>query len=106
LANWFVNATPFGQAIALQQARKMTRARTGGHYPAPLAAIDVIERTVRLPLDAGQSIEAARVSDLVVGPVCKNLVRIFELSERAKKEPVVADASVQPIPVRSLMLVG
>src|SRR5438034_1376610 len=33
LGAWFVDRTPFGQAIALGQARSMTRARTGGHYP-------------------------------------------------------------------------
>jgi 3-hydroxyacyl-CoA dehydrogenase/enoyl-CoA hydratase/3-hydroxybutyryl-CoA epimerase len=103
---WFVDRTPFGQAIALGRARTMTRARTGGHYPAPVAAIDVLERTARLSLEAGLAIEAARVSDLVVGPVCKNLVRIFELSERTKKDPVVADAAVVPQEVRSLMLAG
>ena len=102
----FVDGTPFGQALAFNRARAMTRARTGGHYPAPLAALDVLEHTSRLPLEAGLAIEAARVSDLVVGPVCKNLVRIFELSERAKKDPVVADAAVKGTPVRSLMLVG
>jgi 3-hydroxyacyl-CoA dehydrogenase/enoyl-CoA hydratase/3-hydroxybutyryl-CoA epimerase len=106
LGGWFVNRTPFGQAMALGRARSMTRARTGGHYPAPTAALDVLERTLRLPLEAGLAIEAARVSDLVVGPVCKNLVRIFELSERTKKDPVVADAATQPTPVRSLMLAG
>jgi 3-hydroxyacyl-CoA dehydrogenase/enoyl-CoA hydratase/3-hydroxybutyryl-CoA epimerase len=106
LGAWFVDRTPFGQAMALGRARSMTRARTGGHYPAPIAALDVLERTLRLPLEAGLAIEAARVSDLVVGPVCKNLVRIFELSERTKKDPVATDAAVQPTPVRSLMLVG
>jgi len=102
---WFLNRTPFGQALALGQARKMTRARTGGHYPAPRAAIDVLERTLRLPLDAGLAIEASRVADLVVGPVCKNLVRIFELSEHAKKDPV-ADPSLKPAPIETLLLVG
>jgi 3-hydroxyacyl-CoA dehydrogenase/enoyl-CoA hydratase/3-hydroxybutyryl-CoA epimerase len=103
---WFVDRTPFGQALALGRARAMTKARTGGHYPAPLAAIEVIERTLRLPIEAGLAIEGARVSDLVVGPVCKNLVRIFELSEQSKKDPVIADPSVQPAPVRNMMLVG
>ncbi len=106
LSAWFVDRTPFGQALALGRARTMTRARTGGHYPAPLAAIEVLERTLRLPIEAGLAIEAARASDLVVDPVCKNLVRIFELSERAKKDPVVADVTVEPTLVRSLMLVG
>jgi 3-hydroxyacyl-CoA dehydrogenase/enoyl-CoA hydratase/3-hydroxybutyryl-CoA epimerase len=104
-AAWFVDRTPFGQAIALGKARSMTRARTGGHYPAPLAAIEVLERTLRLPLEAGLEIEASRVADLVVGPVCKNLVRIFELSERAKKE-AVADPALKPAPVRTLLLAG
>jgi 3-hydroxyacyl-CoA dehydrogenase/enoyl-CoA hydratase/3-hydroxybutyryl-CoA epimerase len=102
---WFVDRTPFGQTMALGRARSMTRARTGGHYPAPLAAIEVLERTLRLPLDAGLAIEASRVADLVVGPVCKNLVRIFELSERAKKEPV-ADPALEPSAVGTLLLVG
>jgi 3-hydroxyacyl-CoA dehydrogenase/enoyl-CoA hydratase/3-hydroxybutyryl-CoA epimerase len=102
---WFVDRTPFGQAIALGKARSMTRARTGGHYPAPLAAIEVLERTLRLPLEAGLEIEASQVADLVVGPVCKNLVRIFELSERAKKDPV-ADPALKPAPVRTLLLAG
>jgi 3-hydroxyacyl-CoA dehydrogenase/enoyl-CoA hydratase/3-hydroxybutyryl-CoA epimerase len=105
LGGWFVERTPFGQALALGQARSMTRARTGGHYPAPLAALDVIERTLRLPLDAGLAIEASKVADLVVGPVCKNLVRIFELSERAKKDPV-ADPALEPAPVKTLLLAG
>ena len=104
-AAWFVDRTPFGQAIALGRARTMTRARTGGHYPAPLAAIEVLERTLRLPLEAGLEIEASQVADLVVGPVCKNLVRIFELSERAKKDPV-ADPALKPAPVRTLLLAG
>jgi 3-hydroxyacyl-CoA dehydrogenase/enoyl-CoA hydratase/3-hydroxybutyryl-CoA epimerase len=105
-APWFVDRTPFGQAMALGRARAMTRARTGGHYPAPLAAIEVIERTLRLPIEAGLEIEAARVSDLVVGPVCKNLVRIFDLSDRAKKDPPIADPTIEPVAVRSLLLAG
>jgi 3-hydroxyacyl-CoA dehydrogenase/enoyl-CoA hydratase/3-hydroxybutyryl-CoA epimerase len=46
-------------------------------------------------------LEAEWVSDLVVGPVCKNLVRIFKLSERAKKEPAAPDTAVA-----RLLLVG
>lgn len=106
LGPWFVDVTPFGQAMALSRARAMTRARTGGHYPAPPAAIEVIERTLHMPIEAGLEIEASRVSDLVVGPVCKNLVRIFELSEAAKKEVVGADPSYRPPPLERLALVG
>jgi 3-hydroxyacyl-CoA dehydrogenase/enoyl-CoA hydratase/3-hydroxybutyryl-CoA epimerase len=105
LGDSLLNGTVFGKALALSRARASVRARSGGHYPAPLAAIDVIARTLHLPLEPGLQIEAARVSDLVVGPVCKNLVRIFQLTEAAKKEPV-GDPKREPRKVRRLALVG
>ena len=98
---WFLASTPFGRSMALGRARATVRARTGGHFPAPLAAIDVIERTLHLPLEAGLEIEASRVADLVIGPVCKNLVRLFQLSEEAKKP-----GAVPARPVSRLALVG
>jgi 3-hydroxyacyl-CoA dehydrogenase/enoyl-CoA hydratase/3-hydroxybutyryl-CoA epimerase len=102
---WFLNRTAIGQAIVLTQARSMTRARTGGHYPAPIALLDVLGHTLGRPLERGLEIEASRVADLVVGPVCKNLVRIFHLSEQAKKDPVT-DPALKAAPVRNLMLIG
>lgn len=103
---WFLDSTQLGRGLVLHRARSMTLARTGGHYPAPLAAIEVIAHTVGGRLDTGLGIEAERVSDLVVGPVCKNLVRIFHLSEAARRAPVVADATLAPLTVRSMAVVG
>src|SRR5262249_35066263 len=57
------------------------------------------------PLAAAFEIEATWVSDLVIGPVCKNLVRIFQLSERAKKD-AVGDPAVRPAEVRTLAIAG
>jgi 3-hydroxyacyl-CoA dehydrogenase/enoyl-CoA hydratase/3-hydroxybutyryl-CoA epimerase len=67
--------------------------------------LDVIEKSLGKSVDVGLRLEAAAVSELVVGPVCKNLVRIFLLSERAKKDPV-ADPAIRPQPVRTMALVG
>jgi 3-hydroxyacyl-CoA dehydrogenase/enoyl-CoA hydratase/3-hydroxybutyryl-CoA epimerase len=103
--DWFLNATPPGRALVLQRAASMTRARTGGHYPAPLAALSVIGRTLAMPIEAALQVEASRVADLLIGPVCKNLVRTFQLSEEAKKAPV-ADRSVAPLAVKRLALIG
>src|SRR5262249_53764654 len=47
-------------------------------------------------------LEAEAAGRLVVGPVCKNLIRIFLLSERTKKNTTGAEA----LPVRFLSLVG
>jgi 3-hydroxyacyl-CoA dehydrogenase/enoyl-CoA hydratase/3-hydroxybutyryl-CoA epimerase len=104
-AAWLLSRSAIGRGIALQQARRQTLGRVGAHYPAPLAAIDVIAHTIGRPIEDGLAIEASRVADLLIGPTCKNLVRIFELSELAKKAPV-ADRAIEPAPVRELLLVG
>src|SRR5439155_6135560 len=79
--------------------------RTQGHYPAPLAALRVMELGFGQPVAEALELEATWVSDLLVGPVCKNLVRLFQLSERARKDPV-ADPSLKPAEIRSLALIG
>jgi 3-hydroxyacyl-CoA dehydrogenase/enoyl-CoA hydratase/3-hydroxybutyryl-CoA epimerase len=43
---------------------------------------------------------------LVVGRVCKNLVRIFHLSEDAKRKSPVADDGIRPAPIARLALAG
>jgi 3-hydroxyacyl-CoA dehydrogenase / enoyl-CoA hydratase / 3-hydroxybutyryl-CoA epimerase len=104
--SWALDGNPFGRAQVLQRARAMTQARTQGHYPAPLAAISVIEHGLGQPVATGFQHEEDAVSDLVIGPVCKNLIRIFLLSEHAKKAPVVDDPKVTPQPVRLMALAG
>jgi 3-hydroxyacyl-CoA dehydrogenase / enoyl-CoA hydratase / 3-hydroxybutyryl-CoA epimerase len=103
--DWALEGNPLGRQIVFQQAQAMTKARTQGHYPAPIAAIRVMELGWGRPVAEGLKLEADWVSDLVVGPVCKNLVRIFLLSERAKKDDVAAP-DLKPAPVRTLALMG
>ncbi len=103
---WFLDETAPGRALAIGQANKLTMARTGGRYPAPIAALSVLRHGIAGSVEESLKLEANWVGDLVVGPVCKNLVRIFLLSERAKKDAVVADASLEPAPVRALALAG
>ncbi len=101
-----LDGTPLGRALAISKARGMTRARTGGHYPAPLAVLSVLEHGLGRSIPESLALEAEWSGDLVVGAVCKNLIRIFQLSERAKKDPVAADPSLRPAPVRMLALAG
>ncbi len=106
LGSWLLDATSTGHAIVLRQAAARTQASTRGHYPAPLAALRVLRYGLGRTVEQSLALEANEVGDLVVGPVCKNLVRIFQLSERARKDAVVADPSLKPQPVRALGLVG
>jgi 3-hydroxyacyl-CoA dehydrogenase/enoyl-CoA hydratase/3-hydroxybutyryl-CoA epimerase len=101
---WFLDHTAIGQAIVLSQARSMTRSRTWDHYPAPFALLGVLHHTLGQPIERGLEIEAQRVSDMVVGPECKNLVRLFRSPSRRRRTRWSPRA---PAPqVRTLMLAG
>ena len=95
-----------GRAFVLSQARRGVMARTRGVYPAPLAILGVLDRTTGGTIEQGLRDEADTVAPIVVGEVCKNLVRIFHLSEAAKRANVVADPGLKPAPVRRMALIG
>lgn len=102
----FLSGTAPGRSIVFAQARKGVLGRTAGVYPAPLAVLGVLERTVGASVEQGLLDEAATVAPLVVGPVCKNLVRIFHLNEAAKRANVVADPSLKPERIERMALIG
>jgi 3-hydroxyacyl-CoA dehydrogenase/enoyl-CoA hydratase/3-hydroxybutyryl-CoA epimerase len=76
---------PLGRRIVFNQARKRVLQRTGGHYPAPLRAIEVVEVAVSKGLEAGLQAEARAAGELAVSPICKSLMHVFRLMEAAKK---------------------
>lgn len=90
LRHWLLEKTPFGRSLLFEQAAKTVQHRTGGHYPAPKAALAVIRQTCRMPLAEGLEVEAKALGELVVTPESKNLVHLFHLSQRPKKGPGLA----------------
>jgi 3-hydroxyacyl-CoA dehydrogenase / enoyl-CoA hydratase / 3-hydroxybutyryl-CoA epimerase len=98
-----LDGTPIGRRVVLRQARKQVLKETKGHYPAPLAALDVVRRSHRLPLEAGLAVEAEAVARLAVGDVSKNLIHVFHLLETAKK---AGPQGVEPRPVARVAVLG
>lgn len=102
---WLVDRNP----LALSQIRKKVAAdvqkKTGGHYPAPPRAMDLVLRAPRTPLEQGLAREATALGELSVTPVCKNLVAIFRMSEEAKKLGRMPDGSA-PREIRRAGVVG
>ena len=94
-----------GRKTIFAKARKSVLAKTGGHYPAPLAAIDAVSHGLQYGLGAGLEHEAAHFSELAIGEVSRNLVRIFFASTALKKDSGV-DAEVATHPIRNLTVVG
>jgi 3-hydroxyacyl-CoA dehydrogenase/enoyl-CoA hydratase/3-hydroxybutyryl-CoA epimerase/enoyl-CoA isomerase len=81
-------------------------AKTSGHYPAPLAALDAIARGCNLPLEDGLKVEAEKFIPLVGSPVSRNLIAVFFMTQRLQKDPGVANPEAQARPVNQVGVVG
>lgn len=67
-------------------ARKKVINTTKGKYPAPLEAINVIQKTLNIPIKDGLAIEAKSFGILAASEISRNLVDLFFTSEALKKE--------------------
>ncbi len=96
-----------GRKLMLSQARKRVLSETHGNYPAPLAALDLLERTLSISVERSLELETEAVGRLIVTPVSKNLIHVFHLSEAAKKAaPAVAARPVERVGVLGAGVMG
>lgn len=85
----FLARTPLTDRIVFDKARAGVMEKTGGHYPAPLVAVEVVREGIKLPLARALDVEAGAFSQLVVSDAAKALMSIFfrknEVEARAAK---------------------
>ncbi|TWT37205.1 Fatty acid oxidation complex subunit alpha [Posidoniimonas corsicana] len=62
--------------------------QTGGHYPAPLAALELMLEASQVDLEAACEMESQRFAPLFGSPVNRSLLNVFFLQDRAKKTDV------------------
>jgi 3-hydroxyacyl-CoA dehydrogenase/enoyl-CoA hydratase/3-hydroxybutyryl-CoA epimerase/3-hydroxyacyl-CoA dehydrogenase/enoyl-CoA hydratase/3-hydroxybutyryl-CoA epimerase/enoyl-CoA isomerase len=86
--------------------RAQVLAKTGGQYPAPLAALDAIQKGCNLPLADGLKVETEAFAPLVGSPISRNLIAVFFMTQRLQKDPGITDASVQPRTVNQVGVIG
>lgn len=91
---WLERFPPF-QKIVFSKAKKNVLKKTQGHYPAPLKALDVIEKTFGKHDPHGFDIEAEKLGRLAASPTCKSLVALLQATENIKK--ISFDHPAQPI---------
>ena len=73
--------------ITFPKARKMIRARIHNYYPAPLEAVDAIQMGLRMPVQrACLKAEMPRLLELVVSRLSKDLIEIFQETQRVKQQ--------------------
>ncbi len=101
-----LEGTPVGRRLVFKKAREGVIEQTGGHYPAPLEALEVVEESYGRPVADGLAIEARHIGLVFGGEVQRNLLNIFFLTEEVKKESGVGDPSVRPAGVARVGVLG
>ena len=79
------------RSIIFSKARKAVMGKTGGHYPAPLRAIEVINAGTATSLAQGLDIEKQAFGELLVGEVSRALVNVFFATQDIKKAVPLPD---------------
>ena len=81
--------------IAKSKAIKNVLKTTGGVYPAPLKAIDVMVKGLGVSREESLKLERTAFAELLTSDVASNLVNIFFLQERSKKTKSDKDFKVK-----------
>lgn len=101
-----LDGNPLGRRVVFSAAGKQVRQRTGGHYPAPLAALDAVEHGFTHGIAAGMDREAAHFSELAVDGVSRRLVEIFFATTALKKDSGVEAPVGDAGDVNNLGIIG
>ncbi|MDA0587995.1 MAG: 3-hydroxyacyl-CoA dehydrogenase NAD-binding domain-containing protein [Planctomycetota bacterium] len=91
---------------ALNKAEQQVRKETRGHYPAPLAIIETLRRGLSLSTKQKYDLEATTISKLGGNAVTKECIRLFFLSEEAKKIPEEVGADFDSKEIRQVAVLG
>ncbi len=86
-----LTATAPGRALVFAMARRDVKKKTKGRYPAPLEALRVVARTFGRPRNGAEP-EIEAFSRLAVSPISRNLVWLFQASQRMKRSEAREDA--------------
>jgi 3-hydroxyacyl-CoA dehydrogenase/enoyl-CoA hydratase/3-hydroxybutyryl-CoA epimerase len=106
LVAWLLDRTAPGQALVLRRARAMTLRQTGGHYPAPLAALDAVRFSLANGLERGLPYEAELFGRMAVTDVSRRLVEVFFATTALKKDAGVRSPAPKPRQVGRLGILG
>ncbi|HEY5219028.1 MAG TPA: 3-hydroxyacyl-CoA dehydrogenase NAD-binding domain-containing protein, partial [Gemmatimonadaceae bacterium] len=95
-----------GRGVVFRKAREGVLAKTHGHFPAPLAAIQAVHTGFERGFAEGLREEARRFGELAMTDVSRELIFLFFATTALKKDPGVDAPAPAPAPVGKLAVLG
>ncbi len=87
-------------------ASAFIQGQTGGQYPAPQAALEVMLESAGSDADTAGAAEAEAMASLFGTPVNRALINVFFLTDRNKKDTGIDRKDVKPGVIKSVAVVG
>ncbi|MGD9722262.1 MAG: 3-hydroxyacyl-CoA dehydrogenase NAD-binding domain-containing protein [Pirellulales bacterium] len=87
-------------------ASAVIQGQTGGKYPAPETALELLLGAAGLDADAAGAEESQAMANLFGTPVNRALINIFFLTDRNKKDTGVENRNIKPATIKSVGVIG
>ncbi|WP_422931249.1 3-hydroxyacyl-CoA dehydrogenase NAD-binding domain-containing protein [Singulisphaera sp. PoT] len=94
------------QMFAFSVAKGQIAGKTKGQYPAPLAALEAIQKGSSLPLDQGLDVEKQVALTVMGTPIAANLIAVFFMKNRLDRDSGVDRTDVTPRKVERVGVIG
>lgn len=98
----FMEKFPPTKKWIFKSAHKKIIKATNGQYPAPVRALEVIEKTFNTNDPYRYNLEAQKIGSLIASPISKALIQLFFATERVRK----TKHSLPPRPVSKVGVLG
>ncbi len=96
-----------GRQFVYWKARKDTLKKTGGHYPAPIAALEAVKAGLEQGGTKGYAVEHQKFGELAATPVSRQLIGIFFATTALKKDDgLPAGVTAKPRPIERMAVIG
>ena len=106
LAQKLLEDNGVGRKLIFHKARHHLRKKTNGHYPAPFKALEVIERSLVLPVEEGLELELHGFAEVAITDISKNLIELFFTNDALKKETGCTDATLITQDINNAAVLG
>lgn len=106
ITDFALDGTPLGRMLVYRQALAKVEEKSGGHYPAPPRAIEVVRIGLEDGMAKGFAAEADAFGELAMTEVSRRLIEIFFATTALKKDDGVPAGTATPRPVRRIGVVG
>lgn len=103
---FLLDGNPLGRRIVYSTAKKQVLKKTGGHYPAPLAALEAVKEGMEHGMRRGLEFEHRKFGELAMSAVSHKLVQLFFATTALKKDDGVPAGSAGPRTIDFLGVIG